>query len=281
MSTFESKSEAMRSLTPLSGGTRVPLRRRWTPVATAVLAVAALLAAACGGTDESEISAGAPQQSSDEANADSNSGAAEEDRTEPGDAGEGAVEVPSDGDPSVGGETSSASSSDAAAASSDETDGDGATDASGDVGSGADDPGDASDLDDAVSNSNDGSRASGGQGDWADEQPAVGPDGTATFGPQEGVFELAEIIDVQPVVRESWPLQLAVIISGEMRDGCQELAWEMRPDGDTYHINVWQVVPPANAEMACTMAIVPFEVQIELGTSESEDFTVIVNGLAY
>ena len=55
----------------------------------------------------------------------------------------------------------------------------------------------------------------------------------------------------------------------------------MTPDGSTYHVTVWQIVPAAKADWACTMAEVPFEVQIELGTSEAEDFTVIVNGIAY
>ena len=274
MSTFEPKSGAMRALMPRSGSARASSRRRWAPVATAVLAVVALLGAACGDTNGSEISAGAPQTSS-AMGTDRDSAASTEDRTGEDDAGESVVEVPSEDDPSADGETSSASSGDEDGTASSR---DGGTSA-GDHDDADDDH--ASDLDDAVSNSNDGGQASGGPSDSTDEQPVVMPDGTETFGPQEGEREQAEIIDVQPVVRESWPLQLAVIISGELRDGCQELAWEMRPDGASFHITVWQVVPLSSTEMACTMATVPFETQIELGTSETDDFTVTVNGLAY
>ena len=136
-----------------------------------------------------------------------------------------------------------------------------------------------------MSVSNDGSGtagsngSSGGQDASGGEQPVEQPDGTTTFGPQQGEREPAVITDVQLVVRESWPAQLAVIIAGELRDGCQDLAWEMTADGTTYRISVWQVQKVT--EMACTMAIVPFETQIELGTSEAQDFTVIVNGTSY
>ena len=271
-----------------------------------MLAAVTLIGAACGGSNdtatEAEVSAGAQPQASSPSDAVQDEAAAsgddrDDDAAAGDDVGEGTVEAPSEDDPSSSGETSSASSGeedgasssaeddgasadgrDAAASSSDDTDDD-AADASDAAGSG--DADDASDVDDTVSTSNDGGQSSDGQSDSAGEQPVVEPDGTETFGPQEGEREHAEIIDVQKVVRESWPLQLAVIIAGEMRDGCQELAWEMRPEGSTYHISVWQVVPPANAAMACTMAIVPFDVQIELGTSEAEDFTVIVNDIAY
>ena len=275
------------------------------------MAAAALLAtAACGGADDQEISTGADGQASssdtaaaDEADAadvgtsDSGTSANELEGTGDDDSAfstddsteEDLPEAPTDDDPSGDGETSSASSGDedygdsstssSSSGSSDSASSDDASAAS----SSSDETDDASDLDDTVSVSNDGSGDSdgsnGGQGTSGGEQPVVQPDGTTTFGPQRGEREQASITHVQRVVRESWPLQLAVIIAGELRDGCQDLAWEMTPDGTTYRISVWQVEKVT--EMACTMAIVPFETQIELGTSETEDFTVIVNGLSY
>ena len=218
-----------------------------------------LATTACGGAADLEISAGDGGQAS---SSDTNGSGAED-----GAAGE-LSEVPSDGDPTADGETSSESSGDEdyGASTSSSSSGDG-------VGTDS-----ASDLDDAVvSHSNDGGQQTDDA--YGGEQPVEQPDGSTAFGPQQGEREPAVITDVQPVVRESWPLQLAVIIAGELRDGCQDLAWEMTPDGTTYSISVWQVQQVT--EMACTMAIVPFETQIELGTSESEDFTVIVNGVTY
>lgn len=136
--------------------------------------------------------------------------------------------------------------------------------------------------DDTVSAVNDGTQAPGGSQDHgADDQPAASPNGPTSYGMQDGERGHARIDSVQKVVRESWPLQLAVIVNGSMRDGCQDLGWEMTPDGITYHVTVWQIVPAAQSDWACTMAEVPFEVQIELGTSETENFAVIVNGSPY
>ena len=272
-------------------------------------AVALLATAACGGADDQEISTGADGQASssdtaaaDEADAadvgtsDSGTSANELEGTGDDDSAfsaddsteEDLPEAPTDDDPSGEGETSSASSGDEdygdSSSSSGSSDGASSDDGSA-ASSSSDETDDASDLDDTVSVTNDGSGtsssdgSSGGQGTSGGEQPVEQPDGTTTFGPQQGERELAYITDVQPVVRESWPLQLAVIIAGELRDGCQDLAWELTPDGTTYRISVWQVQQAT--EMACTMALVPFETQIELGTSETEDFTVIVNGLSY
>ena len=258
-------------------------------------AVALLAAAACGGTDDQEISAGAGGQdfssdtaasgaSDNETSADSGGSASSAEDSTEGDL----PEAPAADDPGGDGETSSASSGDedygVSSSSSGDSGGSAADDGSA-ASSSSDETDDASDLDDTVSVSNDGSGtassngSSGGQDASGGEQPVEQPDGTTTFGPQQGEREPAVITDVQLVVRESWPAQLAVIIAGELRDGCQDLAWEMTADGTTYRISVWQVQKVT--EMACTMAIVPFETQIELGTSEAQDFTVIVNGTSY
>lgn len=217
-------------------------------------------AAACGGADDQEVSAVGDGSASHA-----------EDST-----GEDLPEALATDEPTGDGETSSASSAD------DSSDGVSADDATAASPSSAetDDP---ADLDDAVTAINDGSGAAAGsddgQYDDGGQQPVSLPDGTKIFGPQRGEREPAVVTSVQPVVRESWPLQLAVIIAGELRDGCQELAWQMTPDGTVYSISVWQV--PQDIEIDCTMAIVPFETQIELGTSETEDFTVVVNGESY
>ena len=106
--------------------------------------------------------------------------------------------------------------------------------------------------------------------------------------PQEGRAP-AYVEDVTIVVRESWPMQVAVIISGGLPSPCNELRWSVEPgattteddwtvaaNGSVHTITVWSTpIPPG---YACATVIEPFSQQVELGRFVSGDYTVVVNG---
>ena len=95
--------------------------------------------------------------------------------------------------------------------------------------------------------------------------------------------------DVQIVVRESWPMQVAVMISGSLPTPCHELRWTVEEgattteddwtvaaDGSVHTITVWTTdLPP---DMACATVMEPFSEQVELGRFVSGNYTIVING---
>ncbi len=95
--------------------------------------------------------------------------------------------------------------------------------------------------------------------------------------------------DVQIVVRESWPMQVAVLISGALPTPCHELKWTVEQsatttqddwtvaaNGSVHTISVWTTELPS--DMACATVMEPFSEQVELGRFVSGDYTIVVNG---
>ena len=88
------------------------------------------------------------------------------------------------------------------------------------------------------------------------------------------------IDDVQFLVREKFPMSVAVLISGELPTPCHEVGWEVTVSGSTHDVTVWSVESPE--EIACATVMEPFTAQVELGDDFLfEDYTVVVNGTAY
>ena len=98
--------------------------------------------------------------------------------------------------------------------------------------------------------------------------------------------------DVLFVVRESWPMQVAVMISGSLPTPCHELRWTVEQsatttedgwtvaaDGSVHTITVWTTDLPADT--ACATVMEPFEEQVELGRFVSGDYTIVVNGKSF
>ena len=78
------------------------------------------------------------------------------------------------------------------------------------------------------------------------------------------------------VVRESFPMQVAVILRGDVPSPCHEIQWEIAdPNEDNeIHITVWSIVDPgAN----CASLIDAFEEQISVGNFEEHGYSVWVN----
>ncbi len=105
----------------------------------------------------------------------------------------------------------------------------------------------------------------------ADRKP---PAGSPTH---EGI----DIADVDILIMESFPVQVAVIVRGHLRDGCTEIdaiRQSFDPDTDTFSINITTV---RDDDALCTLALVPFEEQVSLnaGPLPAGTYTVNVNGI--
>lgn len=86
--------------------------------------------------------------------------------------------------------------------------------------------------------------------------PSQGEDIKFSFGSTATV----ESLDVQ--IMESFPVQVSVVLTGYLPDGCTEIYEIKAPrEGQTFTIDVVTRKP---VDLACTMAIVPFEETISL-----------------
>lgn len=79
------------------------------------------------------------------------------------------------------------------------------------------------------------------------------------------------------VIRESYPPQIALNISGNLPNPCHELrAVISEPDAEKkISVEVYTVVDP---NVMCTQVLKPFTENIELGTFPSGHYSVWVNG---
>jgi hypothetical protein len=79
------------------------------------------------------------------------------------------------------------------------------------------------------------------------------------------------------IIRESYPPQIALSISGNLPTPCHQLrAVAGQPDAENkIHVEAYTVVDP---NMMCTQVLKPFSENIELGTFPSGHYTVWVNG---
>lgn len=79
------------------------------------------------------------------------------------------------------------------------------------------------------------------------------------------------------LIRESYPPQIALSLSGDLPTPCHELRVVVdAPDQENrVMVNVYSVVDP---NTICTQVLAPFREQIELGTFPSGHYSVWVNG---
>ncbi|NIM94317.1 MAG: hypothetical protein GTO18_11500 [Anaerolineales bacterium] len=92
-----------------------------------------------------------------------------------------------------------------------------------------------------------------------------------------GIFavESAEVI-----VRESYPMQVELILRGTLGSPCDELVWKVEdPDEERIiHVDVDAVSTLEKGE-ACIQIVETFEVRIPLGDFTEYDYSVWVNGV--
>lgn len=79
------------------------------------------------------------------------------------------------------------------------------------------------------------------------------------------------------LIRESYPLQIALEISGNLPTPCHQLRAKIaEPDAENkINMDVYTVVDP---NMLCTQVLKPFSENIELGTFPGGHYSVWVNG---
>jgi len=97
----------------------------------------------------------------------------------------------------------------------------------------------------------------------------------------ETVHGEADVEEVEILMMESFPVQVAVVARGNLRDGCTEID-EVQTNYDdeskTFSVDITTVRDP---EAVCTQALVPFEERIDLDVRglSAGTYTVDVNGV--
>ncbi len=84
----------------------------------------------------------------------------------------------------------------------------------------------------------------------------------------------AFVEDVEFIFMESYPVQVRAIVTGNLPTPCHEVVWSL--DGTDLEIS--SAVDPG---AVCAEVLEPFEVTIDVGSFESGDYTLTVNGEAY
>jgi len=107
-------------------------------------------------------------------------------------------------------------------------------------------------------------------------EPYVNP-----FSPKPGDEQLSRgsvfLNEVSLVIRESYPPQISLSVSGDLPTPCHELRAEIgSPDAENkIKVDVYSVVDP---NTACVQVIEPFLEYIDLGTFPTGYYSVWVNG---
>ena len=77
------------------------------------------------------------------------------------------------------------------------------------------------------------------------------------------------------LLMESFPVQVALRVNGNLPSPCHEPVWVVEDDGEAINVTLATV---ADTDRACTQVLVPTELSIPLGSFESGSRTVILNG---
>jgi inhibitor of cysteine peptidase len=89
----------------------------------------------------------------------------------------------------------------------------------------------------------------------------------------------ATVETVEILLLESFPVQVNVVVTGYLADGCTQIDEVITErQGDTFDVTI---TTTRDADAVCTQAIVPFEQTIELDvlSLEAGTYTVDVNGV--
>ena len=78
------------------------------------------------------------------------------------------------------------------------------------------------------------------------------------------------------ILRESFPVQVVLVLSGELPTPCHQLRLVIDPPDGNNKIKV-EAYTVVNPEMNCIQVLKPFQESVELGTFPSGHYTVWVN----
>lgn len=113
-----------------------------------------------------------------------------------------------------------------------------------------------------------------------DEMPTDAPV-TNPFAPQPDDANLTQgtvfINEASLIIRESFPPQISLILSGDLPTPCNQLRAAINPPDaeNKIVVDVYSVVDP---NQVCIQVLEPFEASIDLGTFPTGHYTVWVNG---
>lgn len=97
--------------------------------------------------------------------------------------------------------------------------------------------------------------------------------------PGEGSRILHVIDEVQPLIMESYPPQIAVRVIGYQPDGCDfPVHVDQIRDGNTIYVEIYRIVPQ---DVMCTMIVKRYDETIHLSGafSAGQNYTIFVNGV--
>jgi hypothetical protein len=79
------------------------------------------------------------------------------------------------------------------------------------------------------------------------------------------------------LIRESYPPQISLTLSGELPTPCHQLRIQVNDPDENNKIDV-EAYSVVNSDMMCTQVLEPFQASIDLGTFPSGRYSVWVNG---
>lgn len=74
---------------------------------------------------------------------------------------------------------------------------------------------------------------------------------------------------------ESFPVQVRLVVRGSLPTPCHQAQWSVEDDGETIEVTLWSVIALGQG---CAQVLEPFEVSIPLGSFETADLDVLLNG---
>jgi hypothetical protein len=77
------------------------------------------------------------------------------------------------------------------------------------------------------------------------------------------------------LLMESFPVQVALHVTGSLPTPCHQPVWEVEDDGSTIAVRLASVIEP---DVICAQVLEPFDVSIPLGDFESGTRVVTLNG---
>jgi hypothetical protein len=101
-----------------------------------------------------------------------------------------------------------------------------------------------------------------------------GQSGTETGPAGDGVGPVY-IDSAEVLYLESWPVQVQLWVTGSVPTPCHEVAYEVQDFGSSLDVLLWSITDPA---ADCIAVLEPFELGIPLGSYESADLPVLLNG---
>jgi hypothetical protein len=77
------------------------------------------------------------------------------------------------------------------------------------------------------------------------------------------------------VYLETVPVQVELLVSGDLPSPCHEADWDVSETATTVEVQIWSTSDPA---AFCAAVLEPFEVSVPLGSYDSADLEVTLNG---